>query len=287
MRTPRVVQLLSIFVISLGLEACGGMPPTTLTGNWLLAGSRVPAAYPIVSTSLFIQGNAVTGELVIYTQCTKGIFTATSTSSVAIKGTIGNDGTFQASGTVSGIATSNTLSVSLSGNSPTLASPSVWTGAYSVTGGVCGVDQTANFTATAIAPMTGTYIGSPADPGTVPQPFGANAVVSLQITQGAPTLVTRSTDDGGVSTFLIPLTANFTIANSPCSISLSTTGASIPSTVHGDSFELSFLLPGSGGGGIISGTLSEPTANSFSANLNSLSNAIGCPGAANYTFTRQ
>jgi hypothetical protein len=281
------------------LTGCGGgtgtsnpgasaqTPPTTLTGNWFLAGSRVPAAYPTLSTALHVQGNIITGEMAFLVQCTSaGVTSGISSSSFAINGTIANDGTFQAStGTIGG-GTQATISISLTGNSPLPATPSVWTGAYSLvfasgsTGTPCNAAQSASFTATPIAPVTGTYIGVPVNPGSFQEPFGAGAVVSVQITQGTPTLVTR----GPASTYPIPLTANLTIANSPCAFSGSTTGIPEPSSISGDSFVL-FLTAGFPYG-VLSGTLNDPTATTFFGDLTSLAQANGCAGIAFYNFTR-
>ncbi len=302
MHKPSFVARLSASILSLGLVACGAgspaspaaassaqTPPTTLTGNWFLAGSRVPAVYPTVATTLFVTGNTITGQTSFSVQCTSaGVSGTTNTSGFPLTGTISNDGTFQAStGTISG--GSSTFSLSLTGNSPLPASPAVWTGTYSVavtpgsTGSQCGVAQTANFAATPIAPVTGTYIGVPALTGFGPGPFGAAATVTLQVTQGPSTLVTR----GSASSYQFPLTGSLTIANSPCALTASTAGAPSPSHINGDEFEILFALSGSTGG-VLSGTLNDPTANTFLGDLTSLAIANGCPGSvAFYNFSRK
>ena len=300
MRTPRVHRFLLLSTISLGLIACGDSkiasvpvspvapspaqtPPTTLTGNWLLTGSRVPAAYPIISTTLYIQGNIVIGETSFSTQCTSNGFTGGSGSTLPINGTIANDGTFQASTGVLGSTTIGTVSLSLTGNSPLTTAPSIWTGTYSLTetpgstASFCNVSQTATFVANSIASLTGTYVGVPVN---TPTAFGSGAVVSVQITQGTPMLVPR----GAASRYIIPLTASLTIANSPCPVSASTTGVPETSSISGDRFLLA-LTPGSPYG-FLDGTLNDPSAKSFFADLTSLAIAKNCPGIASYNFTR-
>ena len=108
----QVGSSLSTSLVCLGLTACGSAkvgsvsdspvlsapaqtPPTTLTGNWLLTGSRVPAAYPAVSTSLYIEGNVVTGDAAFFAQCTSaGVPSTVSSSGIPITGIIAHDGTF-------------------------------------------------------------------------------------------------------------------------------------------------------------------------------------------------
>lgn len=289
-------------MISLGLTACGAgsvgsapvtpvapspplTPPTTLTGNWFLAGSRVPAAYPTVSTTLYIQGNIVKGEAAFLARCTStGVTSTTTSSGVAINGTIANDGTFQASTGTIGNTALGTVSLSLTGSSPLPATPSVWTGTYSLVftsgsnGAPCGTAQTATFAATPIADLTGTFIGVPANTNS---PFGSGAVVSVQITQGTPTLVTR----GSTTRYQIPLTANLSITNTSCPFSGSTTGVPELSSISGDSFGIAFT-PGFPDG-FLRGTLNNPTANGFFGDLTTLAQVNGCPGIAFYNFTRK
>jgi hypothetical protein len=302
MRTSQICRLVLALLISFGFTACGTgkvgstpvtpvvslpaqSPPTTLTGNWFLAGSRVPAAYPVVSTSLSIQGNIVTGEAAFSTQCTSaGIFVGANSSVLAIKGIIANDGSFQAGTGTVGDAMLGTTSLTLTGNSPLPATPTVWTGTYSLrftpgsSGSPCSLTQTAPLTATPIASVTGTYIGRPVGP--VP-PFGSGAIVSVQITQGTPTLVPQD----NTSRYLIPLTANLTITNSSCAFSGSTAGVPGTSSISGDSFNI-ILTPGFPYG-FLSATLNDPTATGFTGDLTSLANVNSCPGIALYNFTRQ
>ena len=295
MHIPQVGKLLSITLVSFGLTACGSNkvgsvisvapspaqdPPTTLTGNWFLAGSRVPAANPTVSTSLYVQGNVVTGQAAFFAQCTSGGVT----DGISSSGIGTNDGTFQASTGTLGSPALGTTSLSLTGNSPVPATPSVWTGTYSLvftpgsTGIPCSIAQASNFSATPIASVTGTYIGIPANSIS---PFGTGSVISVQITQGTPILVAQASKSG----YRIPLTANLTITGSLCPFSGSTTGAFEPSFINGDSFDL--VLTTGFPYGFLSGTLNDPTANTFSGDLTSLANTNGCPGIALYNFTRK
>ena len=302
MRATPVTALLLVSAAILGLTACAGgtsastpapvvpaqTPPTTLTGNWLLTGGRMPAVFPAASTSLFISGNQVTGQTAFTAQCPASAPTFTfGATGFPLTGTIANDGTFQATtGTFNG-AGSSTFSLALTGNSPLPAAPTVWTGTYTLTFtpgtlGGCNIAQTENFAATPIAPLTGTYLGVPAGP--FPTPFGAGAVVTLKVAQGSPTLITR----GANTSYQLPLTASISITNSTCALSSSTSSASLPSYIGGDSFSITFPF-GTGGVGV-SGILNDATSRTFTAELGGLASVNGCAAPltpASYTFTRQ
>ncbi len=138
--------------------------------------------------------------------------------------------------------------------------------------------QTAPFTATPIEPLTGTYIGVPANGNS---PFGSGSVVSVQVMQGAPTLVQQ----GGMSRYQIPLTATLTVTNSVCPFAGSTAAYPGPSLLSGDRFDLNLIADFPYGA--LSGTLSDPSADTFFGDLTTLAIVNGCPGVAFYNFTRK
>lgn len=297
MRTLALAPVLLLSVLS--LSGCGGTssappsvspqtPPVTLTGNWLLSGSRAHAVYPVVSASLHVEGNVVTGDASVETQCTGGVLVGVGTSTLPVKGTVAADGTFQASSGTVGDPSVGTFSLTISGTSPSLATPSAWIGNYSFvkaspSATACNVAANATFKAASIAPVTGTFIGSPANPGTFSEPFGSNATVTLEITEGSPVAVTR----GGATFYPIPLIANLTVANSPCPFFGSTTSTNTTGSLAGDRLVLPFVTSGAPGEPFVSGALDDPTAASFLGDLTILANGNGCSGVAIYEFTRK
>ncbi len=245
-----VLSLLSISLCCASLAACAGggsppatvaavTPPATLTGNWSVAGARTPARYPILSTSLFVNGTQITGQMSLALQClSTPPYYGLGTSSLPISGQIANDGTFQATGSISGNSTTlPTLQVTMNGGSPSAAAPAVWTGSFTVAAtfpsGPCTYSDTATFSAVPIPAVSGTYSGAmssfPFSNG-----FGANGAISLTISQGAPILVPR----GNTSVYQIPLTAAATVTGSSCFTSGATSASLLSSFIGGDSFNL-------------------------------------------------
>ncbi len=208
-----------------------------------------------------------------------------SAEAFPISGTIANDGTFQATTQAIGTPPNGVLMLSLTGSSPRSATPSTWTGTYSLTftpgtsGVSCSIAQSGSFVANAIASVTGTYTGAVTS---VNAPFGMAADVSVQLTQGAPTLITR----GNTSYYQLPLTGSLTIANSPCFTAPVTIQATAPAFISGDSLQLAFLTTNTQGEGL-NGTLTDPTANTVSGLLASIGTASCGGGIGAYTFTRR
>jgi hypothetical protein len=125
-------------IASIALTACGSevrtavatstpvpiAAPTTIDGNWSLAGARNPAHYPILSTTLHVTGNQITGSGSFSVQCPSPRFGGIG-GSLSLSGQIGSDGTFQMN-----TPALDSIHVTLSGNSPKQGAPGVWTGTY-------------------------------------------------------------------------------------------------------------------------------------------------------------
>ncbi len=261
-------------LLVLGLTACGtsgsgsststpvtSTAPTTLTGNWQLSGTRVPPVYPLFSTTLNVSGSQISGSTSIMFQCTP-----TSTygfNNFPFVGTIAPDGTFQATGQF-GTAPDFTMQATLMGSSPPASAPLVWSGSYQInftsTGNFpCSFNRTVAFNAQAIPPITGTYVGPAVNTNYGPGPFGSAATLSLQLTQGASTLVTT----GASSRYQIPLTATLAISGSTCATSGTTMGALLPSYLYGDGYTLNLLL-NDGSNLSLNGSLNDLAASKIS-----------------------
>lgn len=267
----RTLRPLLCSMLSLCLLACasGSSAPTlinipiTLNGNWSLAGARTPAAYPILATSLKVQGNQITGQGTVQIQCSpstqiNGIF--------SLSGQIAADGTFSA--TYSTPASPNSgYTVAVTGASPTANSPDTWNGTYTLTASLtsagsipvtpCAYSHSATFTATPIATLTGIYSG-PASNGVFSPGLGTNAALTLQVAQQPATLVTYGT----TTTSQLPLIATLNVTGSSCFSSGSTASAPVSSHIDGDAVTLSFLM-NDGSQMEISGNLTDLTAASL------------------------
>ena len=281
---PRTLVPLLCSVLSLGLVACGSglstpssvtlpAPPTTLNGNWSLAGARLPATYPLLSTSLHVQGSQLTGRGIVLIQCSSAAPLGVQISGgFDLSGQVAADGTFTATYSSPTLPTpALAYTVTLSGSSPTAASPNTWTGTYTVTASLpavnppltvtpCAYSQAATFTATPIAALTGTYSG------TVPSFLVASGPVlspgvalTLQVAQQPATLVTQ----GVLSAYQLPLTGTLNVTGSTCFTSGSTASAQFPGQITGDIFQLTFLM-NDGSQLFLAGNLNDLTAASLS-----------------------
>lgn len=256
--TPLLRKLLVPGLCGWLMTACGGAgktavapappasPPTTLTGNWMIAGSRAMGTLPLLSTTLVVNGSQITGQGTVQIRCSA---TATAGGSISLAGTIAADGTFQSTYSLpeqSGEVPPFSYAVSLSGSSPTAAGAATWNGTYQVTTSgtllgttvPCATSQSGAFAAKKLAPLTGVYTGvqkNNAPPETGPVPATAFAVT---VAQGEPTLVmsARRTD------YQLPLAATVTVTGTTCFHSGTTVGSASPSSISGDRFALQFVM---------------------------------------------
>ena len=242
-------------LLTVALTGCGGSstpaaPPTSLDGNWSLAGARTPATYPLLAATLNIQGSQITGQGNLQVQCTPAVtvglpsFPDEIGGSLPLSGQIAADGTFSMTSPTIGLAP-NTYTVSLTGNSPTKSSPNAWTGSYTIYASIgpitsatpCMYSHSASFTAAPIAALAGTYIG-PATNGLFGTGIGASAAFTLQVTQGPATFVSSIP----TSVYALPLSATIAVTGSSCFASGTTVGALSPSQISGDTFAIDLVM---------------------------------------------
>ena len=257
MSAPARLTVFSV-LLTLALTGCGSSPtasapatpPTSLDGNWSLAGTRTPATYPLLSTSLNIQGSQITGRGTLQVQCTPPVtaglplFPTQIGGILPLSGQIAADGTFSMTSPTIGLAP-NTYTVSLIGNSPTKSSLNVWTGSYTINASIgsitpatsCTYSHSASFTSVPIPALAGTYTG-PATNSLFGTGIGASAALTLQVTQGPATLVM----DGPTSIYELPLSATIAVTGSSCFTSGVTAGARIPSQISGDTFVIELVM---------------------------------------------
>ena len=294
----RIIRIISCALISFGcllLSACGGSPspiaaqtpPTTLTGNWILAGSRNPLSYPLLSATFVVNGTQITGTGNVQIQCSPMFSIG---GFLPLSGQIADDGTFQATSQTIGMAPTNDYQVTITGNSPTAASPSTWTGTYTMTstetaitgGSSCSYNHSATFAATSIAALSGTYAGAASNGKLGSSPFGASAAISLKLTQGTPVLVTQGLSVG----YQIPLTATIAVTGSGCFTSGATPATARPSTLEGDMLDLVMVM-NDGSSLFVEGSLNDPSGASMTVILSDVGGSAACTqGLSEATLTR-
>ena len=192
-----------LLITFLALAGCGGThppisPPLSLTpnGNWLLAGNEVTAQYPILTSALFVNGNQVTLNGFLWTNCspTLGGF------QIYQSATIAPDGSFQMGG-------QPTDFISISGVVPG-SGATTWSGTYYIgASGGCIVNQGAPFTASVLPAYNGTYAGTLSNG--IPS---GNISFSASFTQGAATSAVVL----GVPYYYLPLSATLAVGGLPC-----------------------------------------------------------------------
>ena len=275
---PRTFLPLLCAVLSLSMLACGSgsstpisvpAPPTTLDGNWGLAGTRTPATYPILSTSLHVQGSQLTGRGTMQIQCSSTApLSLQVDNSFELSGQVAADGTFTATSSTPRLP-ALAYTITLSGSSPTAAAPNTWTGTYTVTASLPSVNPplavtpcaySHTFTATPIAALTGTYSGTVTSLLVSSGPvLGPNVALSLQVAQQPAAFVNH----GALSTYELPLTGTLNVTGSTCFSSGSTASAQFPGRITGDIFQLTFLM-NDGSQLVLAGNLSDLSASSLS-----------------------
>lgn len=259
------------FVVSVALTSCGTAtaPISTagLNGNWNLAGDRALGQYPLLSTTLAVNGNQITGEGDVAYQCPPG--NVGFGVSVLLNGLIASDGTFHlVEPSFPSSLPPPSIQVTVDGSVPARGG-TAWSGSYTITPlasvGCDGVAHTDSFTATAFAPINATYSGK-----IVGMTFGSGSNVSMQIAQGAPKTVQRA---NGTSITLYPLSGTISVQGSSCFKHGTTTGSTFPNYVAGDFVSLSFVMD-DGSQLLTSGWLSDTSEKNLEVAM------VVTPGAA-------
>jgi hypothetical protein len=219
-----------------------------LTGNWNLVGNRSVAQYPLLSAAIVVSGDQVTTQGDLQTACSNR--SGGVGGSFQLIGQINADGAFQLSETPAG-AQFNSIQLSITGTAP-LTGTNTWAGTYTYTdlSGYtnCLVDQTNPLTAAALAPFSGTYLGSLTSQS-------SSITLSLTVSQGAATSVPNSPGP------YLPLTGTITVTGTPCFTSgtLSTTSIS---QIGGDQFTLAFSMT-DGSLALVNGEFASPAESSL------------------------
>jgi hypothetical protein len=239
----RTLRLCFILIASQLLVGCGSpgnltasASPNTaaLNGNWYITGNRQLVQYPFITVALIVNGNQIyaVGDMVV--TCTNwpgsangGYFTAS--------GEISPDGTFHLGNySLGGMPTSAHVQLEIDGSVPKNGS-GTWSGTYSLadpTGYTdCLVNQTASFTATALAPINATYggilIGS-----------SGNLTVHATIAQVAGVTVSGP----GTAYSYLPLNGTITVSGSPCFTHGTSPSPNNGGQIEGDFADLGFVM---------------------------------------------
>jgi hypothetical protein len=220
---PKVALLPALAVaFALALAGCGSSNNMTLAqGNWSVAAisngnavthnvrtqngvtPNVPSGTFYVGGNLTQSGSSVTGTMYFFNSCID------PSTPVNFTGSVSGTKVTLTSASVEG----EVITVVASGT--TTSATSALTGTYTVSGG-CDDGDTGTVTATAVAPISGTWAGSLSNCG-AGRNGCVNATISIDLTQA-----TAVSADG---TFA--LTGNVTYTNSACSVSGTITGGSV------------------------------------------------------------
>ena len=229
------------FAVSVALTSCGtttGHAPISgaaLNGNWNITGNRQLKQYPLLSTTLTVAGNQITGQGDMFIECGNGIGGG---GTVSFTGQIAANGTFHLTQPPLPIQSPpSSFQVTIDGSLPSAGS-TTWSGTYTITasiGPTCqNLNQAGSFKATAFQPIHGTYAGPIGGIA-----LGSAASMSTQISEAAP--ITLNHANGTTST-LYPLSATISISGSPCFKSGTTGGNTFPNEVSGDLVILDFTM---------------------------------------------
>ena len=230
-----------------GPDVAPTTPPQTsspLNGNWNITGNREKMQFPLISMFIQVEGTHILGQGDVHVMCPDAPKNGGG-GDRSMGGELAADGSF----TLTTLNPNTRVKVTVKGKAP-LAGATTWSGEYTVVGNpylACATNRQADtFTATPLAPLSGTFAGSttmqysyadPPPPGyTGPMTYKANLSITAQ--QGAP-LVSHITRKGVVRH--LPLTGEINVKGAPC-FSHGTAEAGLSSTIEGDIVHLKFEM---------------------------------------------
>lgn len=205
-----------ILLLLLGLlSSCGvhigPSSPSDVNGNWLLVGNQSRGQYPVLSTTLTVNGNEITGISSIHFLCSdKSEFGLI----LNVAGQIAPDGTFQ-------FNSLHPNSLQIMGSIPRNGE-ATWTGNYKWDDGSqgpnsCTAQRNGNFIAAPITSLSGTYTGVISGSGSI-----AYARVTAQVSQGTT-----------LSQLSYPLNGVVAVEGSSCFKQGTTAGNTVSSFLEG------------------------------------------------------
>ena len=192
--------------------------PSPLTGNWQLTGNRERNLYPLLSMAIHVNGKQVTAEGDNFVVCPASPRDGIG-GNQEMSGEIDPDGNF----TMRTISSRNTLQLAVTGRVPDAGSTS-WAGTYKFTTPTshgCMFDQQGTFTATLLAPLSGTFHGpvtmsypsAPPPPGYT-GPMTAQLKFTITATQGGEFLTHEK--KVGAPFIYLPLAGTINVSGSAC-----------------------------------------------------------------------
>ena len=228
-----------------GPDAAPTAPPRTsspLNGNWNITGNRQKMQFPLISMFIQLNGRQINGQGDVHVMCPDAPKNGGG-GDRSMGGELAADGSFS----LTTLNPNSRVKVTVKGKAP-LAGATTWSGEYTVVGNPylrCATDRQANtFTATALAPLSGTFSGSTtmeysyADPPppSYTGPVTYKASFSISAKQGDP-LVAHITKRGPV--YYLPVTGAINVKGASC-FSHGTAEAGLYSTIEGDIVHLRF-----------------------------------------------
>lgn len=239
--TRRLPVLALSLICTLFFVSCGGSPAPTvptnpyaaLNGNWYLSGQdfMIPGGPqsqgPYLGVALGVVGNTVYARGNVGVNCSRGNSGIGGT--ISATGSIASDGTFVLTNTAVPL---DSLQFTIEGTVPP-AGTSTWQGTYALVNSAsetsCTFNQSGSFNATQYPPFTGTYVGAIKSTS-----LGTGLSVTLQVTQGTPTLTSLGTQLPPV--LYVPVSGSIAVTGSSCFASGQV--ASTSGSVGGDAFML-------------------------------------------------
>jgi hypothetical protein len=192
--------------------------PSPLNGNWQLTGNRERTLYPLLSMAIHVNGKQIIAAGDNFVVCPASPRDGIG-GNQEMSGEIDPDGNF----TMRTISSRNTLQLAVSGRVPDAGSTS-WAGTYKFTTPTshgCAFDQEGTFTATLLAPLTGTFHGpvtmsypsAPPPPG-YNGPMTARLNFTITAAQGGEFLTHEK--KVGAPFIYLPLSGTINVSGSAC-----------------------------------------------------------------------
>ena len=226
------------------------LPPTVvsqLEGKWQITGNRELKQYPLISLEIHVNGNDVTATGDLSQTCTTSArsgsgFTGLG-SSFGIVGKLSADGSFtlrpepwpHPERLPEKFTQAAHIELTINGKLPAAGS-AVWTGSYTITGyhTQCNFDQTGEFTASRMVPLTGIFSGRLMLGWT-------QKMFQFNFTAKQGDFISHERKMGLSPIKYLPLTGTITVKGSPC-FEHGAAEVSLLNLIRGDLVSLEFTM---------------------------------------------
>jgi hypothetical protein len=218
--------------------------PSSLNGNWQLAGNRERKLYPLLSMAIHVNGKHVTAAGDNFVVCPTSPRDGLG-GNQEMSGDIDPEGKF----TIRTISSRNTLQLTVTGRAPD-AGATNWAGTYKFTSpasDACTFDQDETFTATLLPPLAGTFAGpvtmsypSAPPPSGYTGPTTARLKFTLTAAQGGEFLSHEK--KVGLAFIYLPLSGTIDVSGSACFTHGTSDTNPYANNMQGDRAHLNFQM---------------------------------------------